>query len=94
MDPVAEIAVLKEQIKVANKRIDDLEDIHECLMEMNGTLRVATDQLKTMNKRVDAHEQEIQAIKTAPAQDMAKIRLGVIMTTIGLVIGMIWDKVM
>jgi hypothetical protein len=94
MDPVAEIAVLKEQIKVANKRIADLENLHETLIDISGTLRVATEQLKTMNSRLDTHDRKFELIETGPAQDMAKIRLGVIISTICLIVSTIWDKVM
>ena len=88
------IGVIQEQIKVANNRIADLEKIHECLMEMNGTLRVMAEQLSAVKTTVEGHGERLQTIESEPKEYLSKVRLGIVMTLIGLAMGYLWNQVM
>lgn len=90
----SDIAVLIEQVKVANNRIADLEKNHEILFEMNKNIAVLAEQVCTIASEQKTMKKEVEEIKALPAADYAKIKLGIVMTVIGLVIGMMWDKVM
>ena len=90
----ADIAVLIEQIKVANNRIADLEKNHEILFEMNKNIAVLAEQVCTIASEQKTMKLEVEAIKAMPADEYAKIKLSIVMTVIGLVIGMLWQQVM
>lgn len=97
MDPCIQdrpVGILQEQIKVVNNRISDLEKNHEILFEMNKNIGILAEQVSQIVTEQKITRADVEAIKCAPGQDMAKIKLGVVMTVIGLIIGMFWDKVM
>lgn len=80
------VAVLQEQMKVANKRIADLEAIHEILITMSSTLAEVKGELKNVCSAViDTKEElkitkaDVTVLKEAPGKKFDKLE----MTAIG-----------
>jgi len=93
---IGDIAQVKESLKVAHHRIDDLEKQNAVLMELVATVRVIAEQMSNISDKVAANSKtseenrnEIQAVKEQPAQELMQYRIALVVSVITSIVGFV-----
>lgn len=88
-----EIALLREQLKVANHRIQDLEGQTKAIFEqntkiaeMNAALQTLVSEIKDIKSDVAENKKNISIINKRPAEEYNAIRSQVI---VGIILGFV-----
>lgn len=96
-----DIAQLQEQMKVANHRIGDLEEVSKAIVEqntklgdMNTTLQVMVSQIKDIKLDVNENRKNMEKIKEKPTKEYDAIKIQVVSGFILLVAGLLVGKIM